>query len=404
MLLLTTGLAFAHSVTFGARQLSVAPDSASEAWALMDGWGVVYTEDAGGTWTWVCDEAFNAGPVYDVLALGGGRAAIATGIGVLRVDDTCGSTALSGLPDNTYATLLVRWGGGMLVGVFGAEQGGVASCDDTACTPTALWGAGVYPKSLRVDGDHAWATTLQEDTLAATLLRSADGVTWDVVHTWPLGDVDPVVLGAEGDTLWVWAGTRDADHAPGLLVSDDGGRTFAEVLTTGTYTDPAPGFARVGGVALLGVGYTPRTWRSADGGHTWADVTDAAPAVRCSEVVGDAAWVCADHLKDGFDVAQTTDGVGFSPVACLEDAVPSECATDACAASADSYFAAGAVGGGQCTAVVEDPPDGSTRGCGGGAAGLALGPLAWGGRRRWGRATRGANPPREHARDAAPSE
>lgn len=390
MLLLTAGLALAHSVTFGARQLSVASDSTDEAWALLDGWGVAYTEDAGGTWTWVCDEAFSAGPVYDVLALGGGRAAIATGIGVLRVDDTCGSTTLSGLPDNTYATVLVRWDGGMLAGVFGAEEGGVAACDDTACTPTALWGAGVYPKSLRVDGERVWATTLQEDTLAATLLRSADGVTWDVVHTWPLGDVDPVVLGADGDTLWVWAGARDVDHAPGLLVSHDGGRTFSKVLTTGTYTDPAPGFVQVGGATLLGVGYTPRTWRSADGGHTWADVTADAPAVRCGEVVGDAAWVCADHLKDGFDVGRTSDGTRFSPLACLEDAVPSECAADACAASTDSYFAAGAVGGGQCAAGQGDTSgEESPRGCGGGANAALFAPLAWGARRRWGRARRG---------------
>jgi hypothetical protein len=102
-------------------------------------------------------------------------------------------------------------------------------------------------------------------------------------------------------------------------------------------------------------------------------VSGFAPAVRCGAVADDVAWVCGDHLNDGFDLALTRDGLTFTPVGCMEEAVPADCAADACAASVDAYDAAGAYGGGQCAVEAGEP---KPCGCGEGSAAALLLPLA----------------------------
>jgi hypothetical protein len=374
MLLLASAIAWGHGASFGAVAISVAPDRSTEAWSVVEGWGLAHSSDGGETWDWHCEEALGDGAVYGVLALAGGRAAVASRLGVLVVDGACGVTALAGLPEEAYGTAVVAYGDVVLAGVIAPDTAGIVVCDEATCTPSDVWGDGRFPKSIVVDGTRAWATVVEEATLAASLWRSDDGVAWTEVYAWPAGDTDPRVLDAEGDRLWIWRRTRDEAQTPGLLVSDDGGETFAETLTAGVYTDPAPGFVRLGETALLGSVYGARTWRSTDGGRAWTEVSADAPAVRCGHRAGDVAWVCADHLNDGFDVAVTTDGVTFTPVGCLEEAVSADCAAAACAASVDAYVAAGAYGGGQCDAAAEEAPapEEGRCGCGGGGAAVVL--------------------------------
>lgn len=373
MVLLAVSIASAHGTSFGTVAVSVAGD---EAWAVVDGWGLVHSADGGETWAWHCEEALGGDVVYDVLALGEGRAAVASRLGVLLVDAACGWTAMPGLPEGTYATTLAEHGEVVLAGAIGPDDAGVLACDGDTCGPTDLWGPGLFPKSLVVDGDRAWATTVEEGTLAAALWTRTDG-DWSRVYGWPDGDVDPHVLDADGDAVWVWARARDDAHTPAMLVSDDGGAAFTRTLEAGYYTDAAPGFVRLGDTVLVGSIYGARTWRSDDRGRTWTEVSLDTPSVRCGARAGDVAWVCADHVNDGFDLAVTGDGTAFTPVACLEEARPAACAADTCSESA--WVEASALGGGECdVAAAEPPPDDESRcGCAGGAhAGMLL-PLLW---------------------------
>ena len=242
-------------------------------------------------------------------------------------------------------------------------------------------------KSLRVvstgaGADRVYVTTVDVDTLAAALQVSDDGVTFRSVYSWPDGDVDPHLLyagpGGNGDRLLVWRLPRSAATAPTLLFSDDGGRTFAEVFSDGQYTDPLPGIAVSGETVWLGsdVG---RTWRSLDGGRHFFEVSDAEPAVRCSDRSGGRLIVCADHFADGFDVGVWDGAQRWSGAGCLDGAEVDACGADTCEPYHDAFMTAGAYGGGACYA---EPTD-EGRGCGD-ASGAVVAPwlLLLGRRRR----------------------
>lgn len=384
MLLLAIAVAWPHGSTFGAAQIAVAPGDPDALWVLTEGWGLAHTTDAGGTWTWLCEEALGADELYGVVATSTSTALVATRGGLVAVSDGCGASLVVGT-EGVFAPFAAPAGERAIVGFIGETDGAVAVCDAAGCDATDLRLPWLFPKSALADGATYWASTVEEGSLAAALWRSTDGgASWDGVYAWPDGDTDPRVLHADGDRVLVWRRTRAAEDSPELLRSTDGGATFAPVLEVGYYTDSTPGLLALDGTLLLGSSAGARTWRSEDDGVTWTEVSTEVPAVRCGVTVGRVGFACNDHLQDGIDVARTTDGRTWDPIACLEDALPADCAANACGSLLTSYQAAGTYGGGRCDEPIgppADPPAGERCGCDDGGAALALLPLLWAGRR-----------------------
>lgn len=369
-LLMELDNAMAHSPNYGTVSLSAQPGVPDELWANTDGWGLMHSMDGGATWGWMCEESVGVTGVYDVLAWGPGAALVGTTTGLMRVGDDCSGVSIPGLDDG-FALRVTRWGERAAVALIGPETGGIYLCDEAGCAPTPLIGADYYPKTVVVSGDTLWLTLVHTDTLVAELYRSTDGIEFELRHTWPDGDVDPRLVYVEGDRVAIWARPRSDAAVPAFELSRDGGATFSRTLEVGYYTDPAPGtLVRGGGeVVLVGSYYGARTWRSDDGGATFTEVSDTAPAIRCGLELGARALVCTDHLADGFDLAETQDNLEFQPTTCLEEVGAAACATEACEPYVDAWFSAGAYGGGGCDPTGDDSasePAPNECGCGGG--------------------------------------
>ncbi len=374
--------AVAHSPNYGTLSLSAQPGAPDELWANTDGWGLLHSGDGGATWGWLCEESVGTTGIYDVLAWAEGTALVGTTTGLVRVGDGCVGESVAGL-DPGFVLRVVRWGEVAAVALIGPESGGIYLCDDAGCVATSLIGAGYYPKSLVVSGDTLWVSLVHTDTLVAELYRTTDGVDFELRHTWPEGDVDPRVVVASDDRVGIWTRPRSDAAVPAFEVSRDGGATFSRTLEVGYYTDPAPGtlILEQGAVVFVGSYYGARTWRSDDGGDSFEEVSAAAPAIRCGLDLGDRALVCTDHLADGYDLAETANGLDFTPTTCLEDVSAAECARAACEPYVDAWVSAGAYGGGGCDPEVEDSaeaPASEDCGCGAGEPAAAAAALAAG--------------------------
>jgi len=382
ILLVASAPAQAHGDRFSLSTLSIAPDDPAAWWGNANGWGVVYTLDAGANWTWRCEESLETSRVYDILALDGGQAVVATVDGLFRIGASCDVQPFGGIPEGAQATVLERVSGAFYTALFADGVGAVYRCDDTgdapACVATDV--SGPYVKSIQAvvgsDGsERVYVTTVETDTLASSLLVSQDQGAFEAVYTWPAGDVDPYLLDAAtqpsgGDRLLLWALPRSDATVPALLFSGEGGASFMQVLEDGQYTDPVPGIAFLGEDGWLGsdVG---RTWRTVDGGRHFFEVSDLEPAVRCGDVSGDTLLVCADHFADGYDVGVWRGGALWAGAGCLNAAELDTCGEETCSVYYDAFVEAGAYGGGAC--FVEPEAAGGCGGCGSGsAAGAAI--------------------------------
>lgn len=363
MLLLTAALA--HGTRFGISVVSIVPDEPSAIWAVAGGWGVVHTMDGGGSWAWLCEEILGVSAVYDVEALAPDQALLATSEGLLRVDDTCVTTPVPGLPEGTQVAFIEATGNGYAISGYAEGVSGLWRCTESACEATSIQGDGLYLKSVQVDDGTWWVTVVEGGTLAAWLYRSGDGETWTTAATWPDGSVDPRVLLAEGDRLLVWMQSRDETTSPHLEVSHDGGATFMSSLAVGSYTDPVPTLLPLwdGRGAYLGT-ENGRTFYSPDRGESFIEITEVAPAIRCADTAGRLAIVGADHFADKFDVARQQFGGPWEAMGCLDEAVAPGCAAE-CAPYTESFLAGGEYGGGECHVTLEPAPE---EGYGGGNA------------------------------------
>ncbi len=347
--------ASAHGDAFGVEQIAVAPDDADAAWVLVSGWGLAHTDDRGATWAWVCEEALGGDTVLAVLAAPGGGAWASTRGEVLHTTDGCAWAAATGLPEGGFVQAFARHGDAALALVTAAEGAGVYRCEGAVCAATGLIGVDA-PKSIVVDGARTWVTTVAPD-LTATLWTTTDLRTWTAARVWTGNLLDPRVLDADGDVVHVWERARSQTATSGLLRSADGGRTWDRVLTAGIAGDPPPGWASVGARRFLGGVNTARTWVSDDDGVCWTEVSADAPAVRCGDVGPDgAAWICADHLQDAYDVTITEDGWRFQASECLQAATASACNASVCDAYAPLYAAAGGDPDAACAVALTLPP------------------------------------------------
>lgn len=377
MLLATLSIALGHSGEFGATLVRGRVESPSELWMLSEGWGVLHSSDAGESWAWICEEAIGTEAVYDVQAWSDGTALLGTREGMVMIDGSCTVTPYAGL-DGGFVLRAERWQDKAVALWVGDGVGGVFTCDGFDCVATQLYGDAYFPKTAFVDGHTLYVTLVHTDTLAAELYATTDGLSWEARYSWPLGDTDPRLLWASGDTVYLWTKPRTDAALPAFLRSTDGGRSFERTFETGYYTDAAPGVLvrDDGETVLLGSYYGARTWKSTDGGGSFEERSTDLPAVRCGLDLGGTSYTCGDHLADGFDLAVTADGENFTPRSCIEEALPAECAEAACQPYVDAWVNAGAYGGGQCDVEVDTghpaSPPGDECGCESGSAALGL--------------------------------
>lgn len=390
LLLLLADAAFAHGSAY---QLTAISGAGDHLWAITDSWGFLASHDGGETWEWFCEEklyppgsGLSLQPLVDVEALPDGRALLAGLDGLLLYDGACGFTRVPGLPETTTGAYPIRaFGGAYLVGVYSSDGAGAFRCTAEGCAPTSLVDENLYVKSFFVDGDTAWATTVTPDTLAGGLWRSTDGTTWTEVHRWADDSPDPYVLHARGDRLLVWGHGRSSNPSTGLWRSDDGGQTWASVVSFGSWTDPLPALAAFGGGGFLRIGNANlHVLESIDDGITWVDTNAMHPETTSLLCVSDdGQYACAEHAADGFDFARIV-GRELIAFGCMDDAAPAACFAGACDAAYGDYLERGSYGGGRCEADLS--PVGVDEGCGGGAAqaavALGAGLAAWAGRRR----------------------
>lgn len=342
-----TALALAHGDRFAVVDLSLAPDDPRVAWGATGGWGVVRLREDGAPWEWWCESGLGVADADAVLAWSEASAWVGTDRGVLVLGPGCEVEALSGFPEGGEVRRMARFGEGALALVRTSDGGGVVRCEAGGCVTEPVWGSGLSPRSVVVEGSRAWATLVDLTYEQVQTWALLEGV-WDLEAVTPWIDGERFLLRVDGDRRLLWRTPLSGPASPALLYSADGGLTERVVLEVGSYADPPPALLLApDGLGLyLGI-EAGRTWYSADGGASWAEVSEATPVLRCGDTVGGRAVACTDHWADGFDVARLDLGAPWLAMGCLDAATPSGCAA-ACAEEADGLEAAGAFGGGQC--------------------------------------------------------
>jgi hypothetical protein len=161
---------------------------------------------------------------------------------------------------------------------------------------------------------------LRTEPWEATLFRSDDGGrTWTsypfalLEREWRLYllAVDPT----DPDRILARTQNLYPDGRERVMLSEDGGRTFTEVLRMRQVADAA--WSPDGRTVWVG-GPLDGLHRSDDGGRTFA-VVQPSYQVRCTLARGrHEIWVCGDDWADGFGIARSTDGGDtFEPLARL---------------------------------------------------------------------------------------
>jgi len=314
--------------------------------------GLLRSDDAGATWTWVCEDALGMLDVAEdpSLALtGDGTTIVAYSQGINVSHDGCTWTPAVGIPSGRFAvdvTVSPARPHAVLAIELSIDNGGDAS-------------AGGYTLHLVASGD--------------------DGATWTDV-----GDPMPGFLGAtvevataSADRIYI-SGKLLATNQPALARSDDGGRTFALGAIAGV---PADAGVFIGGVdpidpdvVYLRMSPTAtvpgRVIVTRDGGATYSDLvtipgdvsgfalspdgatlavggvdnglfvgatsvdgsaTAAFPMIgtvkpSCLTWVGTRILACAKELVDMFSIAASDDGgAHFTPLLLLDDVTPADC-------------------------------------------------------------------------------
>ena len=312
--------------------------------------GLLVTHDGGLTWSWVCEEALDFRPTEDppVARMGDGSTILALFGGLHRgTPDDCSFTE----PDPTLADAVVidncvdpsNVDRAYALTSSGGRENQPWLTDDDGATWTPV-GAPFEPSILfetievapsdpmRLYLTGAIPPTSSLPRMPFVFRSTNGGLAWDR-YPYPLeitptqrdknlfiSAIDPT----DPDRIYVRV-SGDPDDK--LLISDDGGQTFREVLRV-----PAMrGFARSDDGATVWAGSDARgLFRSTDRGETFVPVTGGIARVNCLAVRGDELWACGNDFVDGFTLGRSTDqGASFEPMLRFKfiAGVP-ECAAD----------------------------------------------------------------------------
>jgi len=373
----------------------LAPADRPRRIALATNFGLISTNDAGATWSWVCE-----GPITNCSTLYSESAAPADRVFALSADDLVYS-------DDDACTWSVAAGavaGGGVVDAFplaedatrvlavvspngvGAQTAYtvVASSDDGATFGEVLYTArsgdvvtGV--EAARTDPDTIYVTIASATGFAPLLAITNDGgTTWRMVDLSPeLGQGGIRLIGVdrtnaarvflrasltEAEVLAVFDATTDALTMP---LAFPGG-----LMTAFVQTDEGP-LVAAGRLNEAGALH-----RSLDGGATWQAVASP-PHVRALAERAGALYAAADDTLDGWALGVSKDlGLTFTPLMRFADVGSiAACVRASCQATCEGEVAIGLWPASTCKAAPEMAPTGQGGGgCavgGGGALGGA---------------------------------
>ena len=361
-----TALALAAGGSGRARANGAFPDAQSlltpAAWSneliLATTFGVVFSQDAGRTWLWTCEQEGNLfGVMYQISLPPRHRIYALSNNRVVFSDDMTCSWHIAGgavtgqeiadvwvdraVPDRLFA-----------IGARCCDTGGTVHSIFPSLDGGQTFGPAVYVGAVgdRVTGVETSVSdprviylTIEGGGTQPLLVRSGDGgASWERhdlsgllgIGRLRLVDVDP----ADPDRVFLmW---RDIRIGEQLVLSEDGGKTVAVTFPGDGGARVLSGFVRTASGALLLA--TNRNgvsglFRSTDRGHTFVEVQNA-PQLRGFSVRGEVVFAATDNFVDGYAIGTSTDdGTTWRPLlrydqvqaipACLRAACQTDCQT-----------------------------------------------------------------------------
>ena len=332
-----------------ANQLVARPGDPSHLVARST-FGLLRSDDAGSTWTWVCEDALGMLDVAEdpSLALtGDGTTIVAYSQGINVSHDGCTWAPAVGIPGGRFAVdvtvsparphdvlaieLSIDNGGDASAGgytlhlVASGDDG--ASWTDVGAPLPGFLGATVEVATAAANRIYISGKVLANDQ--PTLARSDDGG-----RTFTLGAIAGVASGAgvfiggvdPVDLDVVYLRISPTATAPGrVIVTRDGGATFSDLVTI---PGDVSGFALSPDGATLAVGGIDNGLYI---GSTDASTTAAFPMTgtvkpSCLTWAGTHLYACAKEAVDMFSIAASDDGgAHFTAILHLADVTPAGC-------------------------------------------------------------------------------
>lgn len=362
---------------------------------LATTFGLVSSDDDGGTWLFSCEHGLGAYAAPYLLGAPPSRRLFAlTGGGLIYSDDdactwqAAGGTLSNVLPyafavdpstsRRVYAVGVPSSGGRQGDNIYVSDDGGLSFGEPVFTSPerSAVLTVLVAPSQP----DRLFASMFSAPENHPLLLRSDDaGAHWEVAADLvdSLGDNPFELLAIDAlDANKIYARVLEPS-AETLATSDDGGLSFVPSVSIpgklNAFLKLASGTILVAGTAgTEAVGY-----RSKDDGQSF-EPWIGAPHVHALAERNGKLYVAGDHFADGFAIAESDDeGAHLRPLAAFDQVqAVTSCVADACAESCAYYAGTGLWPEAVC-GLDSPPPDagqphpGEPPGEAGGASGAA---------------------------------
>lgn len=315
-----------------ADMLIVEPGNPSHL-VLRATFGTLVSGDQGRSWSWVCEEAigYTGDPAMTVLS-GGSLLHAFLGNITLSGAQGCSYGAVPFSAEGRFAVDVTldpanpsrAWV--LASGVSGRRQASLLEITaDTPATPRVV-AEDFIPSTIEVARSRPERIYVVgfDARFESTLLVSDDrGATWQPRPVSPYSTL-PMYISAvapdDPDELYLRVDDGTSDH---LIVSRDGGLTFADVLTIPT---DMLGFALSpdgSSVAAGGPGVALQVASTAD--FAFRDAASL-QSLRCLTWAEQGLFACAQESLDGWTLARSSDGgASFEPLWHVQDLVPLEC-------------------------------------------------------------------------------
>lgn len=306
--------------------------------------GVVFTEDRGASWRYVCEPYITGGPNVVLYALQADGALLALSSKLSRSTDQGCSWSSVPAPggDAAWTDVFadpVQPARVLAIASTAARSGIRVSGDGGQSFPTQLLDT---PEQLAsVESAATRPGTIYATTAGAApaLFRTTDGgASWqrfDLQVPAPAAVRILAVSPTDPGTLWLRA-TRLPSGGDEVFVSTDAGASFASLYRSPQL--PLTGFARgADGTLFLADGEAGILRRAPDAsGFT----RRPGPHLLCLFASGSLLYGCADGLRDTYDVATSDDGgANWNPLLSLTTLLgPSTCPAVAQACASDWQF------------------------------------------------------------------